>query len=122
MSDILWQGLIISLMGMGLTFLALGLLVLVIILLDRFTRPKAQPLVSAEMVSKRKVDTDTVSQSTADETIVAAIAAALAHFRSSEAYPADLGATLEAGPGAWWTTGRSKMQSVNTVRTGRWRY
>ena len=116
MLEVLWQGLLISLMGISLTFLALGLLIVVMILLERFTRPKTQP-----QVDKVALDTDTPTRNTADEEIVAAIAVAVARMRSATVQSADLGVTLEAGPGAWWTSGRSQLQTVNTPRTARWR-
>ena len=117
MSDLLWQGLTLSLMGMSLTFLALGLLVLVMVLLERFTRPQA----AIEEESAVTTDPATQIRSTLDEEVVAAIVVTLAHLRSAQVRPADLGATLEAGPGAWWTTGRSQVQAVNTARSARWR-
>lgn len=117
MTNVLWQGLTISLIGLSLTFLALGLLILVMILLDRFTRQRVKPSLSEGLASEQEMDT----RDAVDEEIVAVIAAALTHLRSKGVYSADLGATLEAGPGAWWTIGRSQLQSANTPRTVRWR-
>ena len=117
MTDVLWQGLTISLIGISLTFLALGLLVLVMVLLERFTRQRVKPSVSEGMAPEDEM----VTRDGVDEEIVAVITAALTHLRTKTIYPADLGATLEAGPGAWWTMGRSQVQSVNIPRTVRWR-
>ncbi|MBN1993346.1 MAG: OadG family protein [Anaerolineae bacterium] len=122
MSEILRQGLTISLLGMSLTFLALGLLVLMMILLERFTRPKPQPSGPAEMEPAETVEPIDPQPGPADEAVVAAIAAALAHLRpAAEVYPANLGAALEAGPGGWWAVGRARLQSVTTSRTTGWR-
>lgn len=121
MSDVLWQGLMISVMGMGLTFLALGLLILTMILLERFSRSSVEPPVSDETAPKEEPRSGLPTQNTEDEEIAAAIAVVLARKRSLNVGRGSLGATLEAGPGAWWTLGRSQQQSSNASRAIQWR-
>lgn len=104
MSDLLWQGLLISLTGLGLTFTVLGLLILTIILLERFSRSRSKP------PEQEAVTADTPARSPADEEVTAAIVAALAHLHALEGGRNALGSTLEAGPGAWWKMGRTHQQ------------
>ena len=121
MSDVLWQGLMISVMGMGLTFLALGLLILTMILLERFSRSSVEPPVPDGTAPKEEPSSGVPTQNTEDEEIAAAIAVALARKRSLNVGQGSLGATLEVGPGAWWTLGRSQQQSSNASRAIQWR-
>ena len=100
MSDLLWQGLMISITGMGLTFVALGLLVGVMTLLERYTRDTPSPISNLE----RKDMIREVTQANNEEAeIAAAIAVALAHFRAIDIGRSSLGARLVSGPGAWRT-------------------
>lgn len=119
MSDLLWQGLQISVLGLGLTFTALGLLVLTMMALERLFRPR--PPAPESTTPKPRRETETVAESTDEEEVVAAITAALAHFRAQDGgQPADLGAELEAGPGAWWQAGRLRRPTI-APRTKQWR-
>ncbi len=120
MSDLLWQSLTISVMGMGLTFAALGLLILTMILLARFSRSDAQPPVPGETVPDKNLAVSAPVQDTEEE-ISAAIAVALVYLRSTDVDHGDLGATLEAGRGLWWLAGRTRQYSANISRTTRWR-
>ena len=99
MSDLLWQGLMISALGMGLTFTALGLLVGVMTLLERLTRGQ----VSATASLKQKTTTGSLARHAEDEEIAVAITVALAHLQSLDICRSGLGSTLENGHGAWWT-------------------
>ncbi len=102
MSDLLWQGLTISVVGMGLTFAVLVVLILTITLLKHFLpgsgRSETEPDKKLA-VSRPPPDTD--------EEIAAAIAVALLHLRAADSHPGDLGATLEAEHGPWWLVGRN---------------
>ncbi len=96
MSDLLWQGLTISVMGMGLTFAVLIVLIVTVTLLKRFSPGEVQSPVSSE------TEPDT------EEEIAAAIAVALLHLRAANSHPGDLGATLKAGHGPWWRSDRTQ--------------
>ncbi len=124
MSDLLWQGLIISIMGMTLTFVALGLLILAMTLLVRFSPNEAQLPLLAETEPDKNLAVSIPTQDSEAE-ISAAIAVALLYLRSTDG---DLGATLETGRGAWWVagrarqqTGRTRQQAAPVSKTTRWR-
>ena len=102
MSNLLWQGLMISVVGMGLTFTALGLLVGVMTLLERLTRSRPAPVLSPQP----KTTGSSLARHAEDEEIAAAIAVALVHLQSLDICRSRLGAALENGPGAWWTRQR----------------
>ena len=56
MSDLIWQGLLLSVMGMSFTFATLGLLILTTVLLKHFTRNNVRPLSSDETLPDQKTD------------------------------------------------------------------
>lgn len=95
------QGLSLSLTGIVVTFASLGLFILIIVLLQRFfgarqdDQPTAKPTGSVSLP-------DSMSRQI-DEEVVVAIAIAINHFRSLDAGAGDLGASLEQGPGPWWS-------------------
>ncbi len=97
MTDLLWQGLTISVMGMGLTFAVLVVLIVTVTLLKRVFPGQVQPSVSHE---------SNETEPATEEEIAAAIAVALLYLRAADSHPGNLGATLEAGPGPWWRAGR----------------
>ena len=115
MSEILREGLRLSVMGMSLTFMALGLLVFVMILLER--------LFGASQATSNDRDvgeTPAVSapaQHEADEEVVAAISAALAHLGVLDTGRQGLGTALEGRRGGWWMMGRvRKRRPGDTLR------
>ncbi len=110
MFDLLWQGLMISVMGMGTTFAALGLLILTMVLLDYFFG--AQPPVHDEATPAKKPLVSPPAPDTEDEEIAAAIAVALTYLRTADTYHGHLGATLEAGRGPWWAMGQTRQRSA----------
>ncbi len=112
MSDLLWQGLMISVMGMGTTFAALGLLILTMILLNYFSRRDAQPPLHDETAPAKKPVVSPPAPDTEDEEIAAAIAVALTYLRAVDTYHGHLGATLEAGRGPWWAMGQTRQRSA----------
>ncbi len=107
MGSTLWQGLVITVTGMGLVFLALGILVLAMIALDRLFRPKAE----------EALETGASEEPSAEE--VVAITVALASLLTrEEARVGDrqLGSALRDGPGAWSIVGRGQHLSVRKSR------
>ena len=120
MSDVLIQGLVLSAVGMSLTFLALGILILVMVLLDRiFSEDKK--VESPEDASAEKSTVSSLARDTEDEAVVAAIAAALAHLRSLDICKAGLGSSLETPPNRWWLLGRSQQSPADALRINHWR-
>jgi sodium pump decarboxylase gamma subunit len=114
----LMQGLSIMVMGLGITFLALGIFIGVILLLERFFPPKSDAEETQEKVEERTTYSS-MDRDTTEEEIVAAISIALAHLYSQELCRNDLGISLESGRGPWWTTGRSgqvPLDSLSSIR------
>ncbi len=98
MNEIL-QGLQISVLGFVITFTALLLVVLVIMLLTRIfpSEPEAENETNVEPA---------VIHDTEDEEVAAAIAIALSRLQLGARGRNVLGAALEIGHGAWWKAGR----------------
>lgn len=113
------EGLGLSLTGISVTFAALGLVVVVMLVLDRIFR--ARPPVSDEKEPEEKPPASALARDTEDEEIVAAIAVALSHLRLLDIRRSGLGATLEDEHGSWWVMGRLQQRSVNTLQTRRGR-
>jgi len=114
LSELIWQGLELSLMGLGLTFAALGLLIGAIILLDRLfpaRRSAPEQFQPVELTAG-----STLTRATEEEEIVAAIAVALAQLRSLEICRSGLGSTLEGEPSPWWTTRRNQQYRLGWSR------
>ncbi len=102
MTELLEQGLVLSVLGLGLTFSGLALLVVLMILLERIFRSrKLVPDAPATDAPK----SPSLARDTQDEEIVAAIATALTYVRSLEVSQGNVGASLEKGPGRWWSRG-----------------
>lgn len=102
MTELLEQGLILSALGLGLTFTGLALLVVLMILLERIFRSrKLVPDAPATDAPKPA----SLARDTHDEEIVAAIATALTYVRSLEISQGNIGAALEEGRGRWWSRG-----------------
>ena len=120
MSNVIIQGLILSVVGMGLTFLALGILILVMVLLDRFFSDKKE-VASDEAKPTEKSTVSSLAGDPVDEEIVAAIAVAIAQVRTLELCEVGLGSTLEGAPSRWWHTGRAQQSPANALRTNPWR-
>ncbi len=111
MNELIWQGLQVSVLGMGLTFAALGLLILAMMALERLFRVPEEAD-SPEVIA--------LSISEEDEVAVA-IAVALNHLQAQDRDRSDLGAELEAGRGAWWQNNQSRQRPRAQVRKGSWR-
>ncbi len=106
MTNLLEQGLILSGLGLGLTFSGLALLVVLMILLERIfrTREPASAPPAAE---------------TPDAEIAAVIALALTYLRDRETPHGHIGAALQAGPGRWWQRGLSRSHHPHKSSRGR---
>jgi Na+-transporting methylmalonyl-CoA/oxaloacetate decarboxylase gamma subunit len=110
------QGLTLSVIGMTITFAALGLLILTIVVLNHLFRPR--PLVSGaeELGETRAVNLSV--RDTEDEEIVAAIAVVLA-LRSLDVSRSGLGTALEAGRGPWWVKSQLQQRPTDTLTSQR---
>ncbi len=104
MSEIM-QGLSISVIGLLITFFALGVFILLMIVLQRLFPPKtdtveepAQPVVQIEL-AQASTELDEEGE------VAAAIAAAVSYYQA--AGRSSLGSNLESGRGRWWGSGRS---------------
>jgi sodium pump decarboxylase gamma subunit len=114
------QGLWITVVGMGLVFLALGILVLAMMALDRLFRPRAKEAMATEAASSLVVDLQSTTEepSTEEEEIVA-IAVALANLLTRKEAPVgdrQLGSALGDGPGSWSVVGRGQQLRVGRIR------
>ena len=98
--DLLGQGLLISLLGMGITFATLGVLILLIHLL-RLVFPAKNP----EPLEKQPAMPDD-----AEAERRAAVFAALWYWQSEQARSPELGRRLEHQPGAWRTTPKENIK------------
>jgi Na+-transporting methylmalonyl-CoA/oxaloacetate decarboxylase gamma subunit len=112
MSEILWQGIWISIVGLGILFGAMGLLIVVMMLLERLSPGQPHGLPEAETIE----DSDRTDR----EEVAAAIAVALAHLRAQAFSQDNLGSTLDAGPGQWWLAGRGGQSPTPPRPTARW--
>jgi Na+-transporting methylmalonyl-CoA/oxaloacetate decarboxylase gamma subunit len=109
MSEQMMQGLQISVIGMGLTFFALALLVLVLVLLDRLFRTKggAPTLGEFKPGDVEPYAAEPGATEVQDEEVAVAIAVALSYLGLQELDRGALGDTLAHDRGAWWRGGRS---------------
>jgi Na+-transporting methylmalonyl-CoA/oxaloacetate decarboxylase gamma subunit len=97
---------------MSVTFVALGLVILAMVLLGRLF--PAQPIPSdKEKLEETQVVDWPVDEPEEDE-VVAAIAVALAHLHSLSVSQGSLGQALEAGRGPWWAMGQLQQGSEHT--------
>lgn len=109
----LGQGFAIMIMGLGITFTALGLFIGLILLLERLFPPKAETEAEEEFETMPAVSQ--LERDTTDEEIAAAIAIALAHLYSYELCRSDLGIDLEQGRGSWWVSGRLRQIPLDSL-------
>jgi sodium pump decarboxylase gamma subunit len=107
MSDI-QIGLYIGLLGMSVLFIALGALALMIMLLDAIFRPK--PPKEAEVVEAEKEAP--LAASRREFQLVAAVAVAVSHLLHKRRPQADLGRSLEQGPGRYWERASEHQTSL----------
>lgn len=103
------QGLWITVVGMGLVFLALGILVLAMMALERLFRPKA----------KGAMVTGAAGEPSTEEEEIAAIAVALASLLAKKEAPVgnrQLGSALGDGPGSWSVVGQGQQLRVGRIK------
>ncbi|MGA9531959.1 MAG: OadG family transporter subunit [Anaerolineales bacterium] len=96
------QGLTLSLMGMLVTFASLGLLILIIVLLQRMfggAQPAAAPSTRPEPAANHVLP---INENADDAQLAAAIAVAMA-LQSDQHRSGELGAALTEGRGRWWS-------------------
>lgn len=117
MPDQIMQGLQISLIGMGLTFFSLVILVLIMILLDRLFRSNGRASAS-EIGSGLQAKGSVVpkERDVLEEEIAVAIAVALACLGLQVADRGSLGDTLAEEKGAWWRRGGSASLMRRIIR------
>jgi sodium pump decarboxylase gamma subunit len=103
------QGLWITVVGMGLVFLALGILVLAMMALERLFQPRAKKAVVTGVMEK---------PSTEEEEIVAIAVALASLLTKKEAQVGDrqLGSALRDGPGSWSVVGRGQQLRMGRIR------
>ena len=111
--SVILQGLSISVLGLGLTFAALGLFILVMVVLQRLFR--LRPPASVEREPEALPAGSALARDTEAEAAerAAAIAVALSHLRSLEICQSGLGEALEAGRGPWWGGGQRADLSMS---------
>jgi len=103
------QGLWITVMGMGLVFLALGILVLAMMALERLFRPRA----------KGAMASGGAEESSTEEEEIAAITVALASLlakKEAQVGNRQLGSALRDGPGSWSVVGRGQQLRGGRIR------
>jgi Na+-transporting methylmalonyl-CoA/oxaloacetate decarboxylase gamma subunit len=103
------QGLWITGVGMGLVFLALGILVLAMMALERLFRPRA----------KGAMATGAAEEPSIEEEEIVAIAIALASLltkKEAQAGDRQLGSALRGGPGSWSVVGRGQQLRGGGIR------
>jgi hypothetical protein len=108
------QGLGLSIAAISITFAAFGLLILVMIVLDRLFRA-GPPAPDHDGLEKTQVDS-TLGSDIVEEEAVAAITAAMAHLGLLGGYRGGLGTALEAGHGSWWVMGQLRQRPHATWR------
>ena len=96
------QGLTISVSGIIITFVALGLFILVMIVLQKLFPAESEA--GSEAEKKTIVESSTSADDEGE--VVAAIAAAVAYFQQSFDQSGDLGTLLGEGRGTWWMVKR----------------
>ncbi len=119
MSNLIFQGLMIGIVGMAILFAAMGLLILAMTVLERSFRKQA--LRPDKTLPDERTTISSLRRETKEEEIAAAIATALVYLRSLEICESGLGSTLESGPSPWWSVGRARQSPANALRINHWR-
>lgn len=113
MPDLFWQGVSVSVIGITLTFLALGLLILAMVVLERVFRSTP-----SEVLAPATALDSAAGQGDAPAEEVAAIAVALAVVQSSSGRGDGLGAALGEDRSPWWSARvRAQRRSDRISRT-----
>jgi hypothetical protein len=98
------EGLQVSVLSLLITFLALGVFILVMVILQRLFPPPAEELVEeAGPALEEPLALEVTSPDESEEgAVAAAIAAAIAYFQLENRD--QLGGSLREGRGAWWAS------------------
>lgn len=110
------QGWTITVLGLFITFMALGLFILIMVVLKKLfpVKEEEQGGDEAEEASESPVAA-AVAAGEDDQAEVAAIAAAIAYLRARSS--SKLGSNLEAGRGSWWMVNRmAARQAANLLK------
>ncbi len=113
------QGLEITVLGLAVTFTALGIFILVMLVLKRIFREKPEADDAQDIVEAASLVEGSTSEVEDDSEVIAVIAAAIAYMKSKTF--STLGASLESGKGSWWVSNSLKAKQgtgVNTKRSG----
>jgi len=114
------QGLWITVVGMGLVFVALGILVLAMMALERLFRPRAKGAMATGAASPLVVDLQSATEEpSTEEGEIAAIAVALASLltrKETRVGDRQLGSALGDGPGSWSVVGQGQQLRVGRIR------
>lgn len=102
--DPIIQGLEISILGLAVTFTALGLFILVMLVLQRVFRVKPESISEQQETTNEVTSEPSKIVAEDDSELVAVITAAISHLRSKNL--SALGSSLENGKGNWWTANR----------------
>jgi Na+-transporting methylmalonyl-CoA/oxaloacetate decarboxylase gamma subunit len=102
----------LSIIGITITFIALGLIILAMVVLERLFPPP--PLASDKEDLEETQFVSSLAYETEEEEVVAAIAVALAHLHSLGVSRSGLGKALESGRGPWWTMSKFRQGSTIT--------
>ena len=94
------QGLEVSILGILITFTALGVFILIMIVLQRLF-PSAEAEASSKTEEQPLVEVQ-IEETGEDAAVVAAIAAALSYLRARS--QSSLGSSLQEGRGSWWNS------------------
>jgi len=110
------QGLNISIVGLLITFFALGLFILIMIALQRIFPPKPQEGEEEngpEAVIEIEPTQDSL-HSDKEQAVVAVIAAAISYIQGKK--QSALGTNLAAGHGRWWVPNQPSVTRTNQRR------
>ena len=103
MTTPLLEGLNVSILGLLITFLALGVFILIMIVLQKIFPSQEESPETMEETPVLSIETDDKSEEGA---VIAAIAAAAAYARSKGR--SQLGAALSQSKGSWWAARRNE--------------
>ena len=108
------QGLSISIIGLVITFFALGVFILVMIVLQRIFPPKAEAEEEPAVEPVVQIELEQTSYIDEEAEVAAAIAAAVGYVQAAS--QPSLGANLVIGHGRWWAANRSAAGRVSNLR------
>ncbi|MHC1782870.1 MAG: OadG family protein [Anaerolineaceae bacterium] len=118
-TSVITQGLTISVLGLLITFSALGVFILIMVVLKKLF-PYKEEAKTGDSNEENAETSATVSMAKVEEgdddpAVVAAIAVAISHLLSRS--QSKLGNNLEAGRGSWWMVNRmAARQAANLLK------